>query len=535
MPHSSDAVDPPSGAARDSPSSVAGQIAGTAPAVGGPEPVDGLTPEVGGHAPSTDSLNGSAVGRSGDGVSPRAVKTPTAVFKSTSRESIPALVDVGDLTVDAPAWLVSAIVHILILIALALFLVTQPQTRNFVLRLDPSSDGDDLQTGDFDLPLELDQPLADESDALDPQLIESTRTNDSFLDPAAMPVSPFGQSLRPDTPAIRMALSGREAGMRDALLAAYGGTAGTQDAVMEALRWLTRNQISKSGLWSLTGPYSNGASQDNPDAATALALLAFQGAGYTPESVRSDPFTKVVARGWNALLKRQQDNGNFFTKGRSHGRLYTHAIATIAVCELYGMTQNSAYREAAQRAIDYSVETQGPDGGWRYSPAEKGDLSVTGWFVMALQSARMAGLDVPPATLYAIEEFLDRCSVDGGSQYSYRPGEGKRLSMTAEGLLCRQYLGWSQSDPRLQRGAKILLENVPDWNKREAYYWYYASQVCHHIEGETWRKWNASMRTVLPENQIRSGRERGSWDPSGDGSVGMSGGGRLFITCLSTY
>ena len=107
--------------------------------------------------------------------------------------------------------------------------------------------------------------------------------------------------------------------------------------------------------------------------------------------------------------------------------------------------------------------------------------------------------------------------------------------MTAEGLLCRQYLGWRHADPRLQQGADLLVENLPSWDdgERDVYYWYYATQVCHHMESLHWRRWNEAMREVLPENQVRKGRERGSWDPRGD-RWGQSGG-RLYVTCLSLY
>jgi hypothetical protein len=65
------------------------------------------------------------------------------------------------------------------------------------------------------------------------------------------------------------------------------------------------------------------------------------------------------------------------------------------------------------------------------------------------------------------------------------------------------------------------------------YYWYYATQVCHHLEGRHWRAWNDVMRTVLPAHQEQDGKERGSWDPDGD-AWGNSGG-RLYVTCLSIY
>ena len=37
---------------------------------------------------------------------------------------------------------------------------------------------------------------------------------------------------------------------------------------------------------------------------------------------------------------------------------------TIALCELYGMTDDKKLKEAAQRALDYCYKTQSPQGGW---------------------------------------------------------------------------------------------------------------------------------------------------------------------------
>jgi hypothetical protein len=201
------------------------------------------------------------------------------------------------------------------------------------------------------------------------------------------------------------------------------------------------------------------------------------------------------------------------------------------------MTGDTRWQEPAQRALDYCLEVQSPEGGWRYQPGFDSDLSVTGWFVMALQSARMAGLHVPSESLLRVGNFLDSVSHDAGAKYAYTPGQGKRLSMTAEGLLCRQYLGWPRNDARLRRGVEELLANLPEDREgvRDAYYWYYAAQVCHHMEGDAWRQWNVVMREVIPAMQVREGKERGSWDPDRDSGIGVSGGGRLFVTCLSTF
>jgi hypothetical protein len=107
------------------------------------------------------------------------------------------------------------------------------------------------------------------------------------------------------------------------------------------------------------------------------------------------------------------------------------------------------------------------------------------------------------------------------------------MAMTAEGLLCRQYLGWNRNDERLVKGTGVLLENPIDADSPNVYYWYYATQVLHHMGGQSWNDWNNVMRDVIPRLQETEGKERGSWelqrDPWADGA------GRLFSTCLSLY
>jgi hypothetical protein len=179
------------------------------------------------------------------------------------------------------------------------------------------------------------------------------------------------------------------------------------------------------------------------------------------------------------------------------------------------------------------MSIQAPEGGWRYEPTVDSDMSVTGWFVMAMQSAKMAGLEVKSPVFAHIEEFLDSVAREGGSQYAYRLRDGATLSLSAEGLLCREYLGWKHDDPRLGAGVDYISANPPDWGKRNVYYWYYATQVLHHYEGKPWQVWNDEMRKLLPEKQVKSGKERGSWDPDGD-RWGRDGG-RLYVTCLSLY
>jgi hypothetical protein len=149
-----------------------------------------------------------------------------------------------------------------------------------------------------------------------------------------------------------------------------------------------------------------------------------------------------------------------------------------------------------------------------------------------MQSGLMAGLTVQSPTLDGITKYLDSATPDG-SLYSYQARGEPTLTMTAEALLCRQYLGWTHTDPRLQTGVEYLLENLIDYNEQDLYYWYYATQVLHHMGGRDWDTWNKVMRQVVPENQVKDGKERGSWDPDND-RWGHHGG-RLYTTCLSIY
>lgn len=130
------------------------------------------------------------------------------------------------------------------------------------------------------------------------------------------------------------------------------------------LRWLAKQQ-GADGTWSLTGPYTNGAEEENAISATAMALLAFQGQGNTHLKGK---FKANVAKAWPPLLKNMNADGDFFRNGPAHHRLYTQAQCTIALCELYGMTQDSKFKEPAQRAIKYAIRVQDKKGGWRYIP-----------------------------------------------------------------------------------------------------------------------------------------------------------------------
>lgn len=475
---------------------------------------------------------------------PRPIPAPRPIL--AGQGSVPTLRDRPDETTPeeelkkhflkvSPPILISAVAHMILIIALGIWMLA-PLVKSGV-DLDFSftpEQGQQMDFPDIDIPTEKPEKVAMIADVRLPQV------NDPFSQPTQVDLAPanaaFAGPAAGPTMNINPALLGREKGMKQMLVGAFGGTGESENAVGAGLDWLAKQQ-QKNGAWSLTGPYTSGAQFENFEAATAMALLAFQAAG---NSHQDGKFKHNVAAGLKHLERVQDAEGNFFQPGQRDEWLYTQAQCTIAVCELYGMTKDQELRGTAERAVKFCIESQDEMGGWRYRPRSDSDTSVTGWMVMALQSARMAGLTVPSPTLNRISEYLDKAATNEDmSEYGYLPGQGvSAISMTAEGLLCREYLGWTPKDKRLIKGCTLLLANLPRWEDRDVYYWYYATQTMFHMEGEYWIGWNKVIRDMLVKHQETSGRERGSWDPLGkdpDLWAQRGQGGRLYVTCLSLY
>lgn len=327
---------------------------------------------------------------------------------------------------------------------------------------------------------------------------------------------------------------------------AAGGNDASEAAVARALRWLAAHQ-SPDGRWSLNNYHRHNPAcrckdlnfessvMDNDTAGTALGLLPFLGAGHTHKKGAS-PYAGNVLRALQFLTGRQQNNGDL------GGGMYAHALATIALCEAYGMTSDIKLRLPAQKAIqfiEYAQNTQ--TGGWRYQPRTDGDTSVVAWQVMALRSGQMAGLTVRSQTLDLAKRWLDSCQSDGGAQYSYVPGSGATPAMTAAALLNRQYMGWGPRNPALHKGCEFLLRTAPPPPEKPRpgeqlgpiYYYYYATQVMHHMGDKYWDAWNPRMRDFLIRTQLKKddGHREGSWDPRGSDHGGA--GGRIYATSLA--
>ena len=448
-----------------------------------------------------------------------------------------------------PGLLVSLTVHFLILLVMALIVIAQPSSDDVELEFGWSVPKSQRQTltaprRPFRLKTELTQSKRSKK-------VNKTETKPD--DSAIVTVRPVD---------VEKSLSGRGERVRGAILSQYGESEKIERAISSGLTWIQRQQHS-DGHWQLQAKNRNLGYPDPgyPDAgyvglktdtgATALALLAFLGDGQTHQA---GPYQETIEKGLRWLKGIQKSDGDLHDwneLGRSTA-FYAHSQATIALCEAYALTGDESLREPAELAVKFLIDSQHPTkGGWRYQPQNElaeSDLSVTGWGLMALNTARMAGLDVADEAFQRVSVFLDSVQEMGGSQYKYLPSTAADTvtpAMTAEGLLCRQWLGWPKDHPPMKAGARFILrpEHAPQWaaGKRNVYAWYYTAQFLHNSGGKPWKQWYQAVQQEIVSMQTRTGSRkrggdvRGSWHPTkplGSSHEYGEQGGRLYVTAM---
>jgi hypothetical protein len=359
----------------------------------------------------------------------------------------------------------------------------------------------------------------------------SDQIDDPIDVPLQIPLDPVNELV--EIPVATGVFAGRSTAGRQAALRKFGGTAESERSVNLGLRWLASIQRD-DGSWCFAevGNAADPGYLNTTDmGATSLALLCFLGAGHTHQT--EGPWQKVVDQGLGYLLASARvDSAVADLRGSYQGNsgMYVQGISTICISEASALAPDdkrlSRLGSLAVKFIERSQDRTG--GGWRYEPGERGDTSVVGWQVMALQSARSGGIRVSGKTLQNVRKFLNSVQDDEGAQYGYMRPRSGTPSMTAVGLLCRMYLGAKRSHDDVKRGVKYLASVGP--SREDIYYNYYATQVLHHFGSDYWTSWNQQLREFLVETQLKDGPAAGSWnvtDPHG------RDGGRIYQTALS--
>jgi len=158
-----------------------------------------------------------------------------------------------------------------------------------------------------------------------------------------------------------------------------GATVGTEEAVLEGLRWLIRHQ-NEDGSWGPDTLASHCTPPDKPcipagtevkpyynTGLTGLALLCFLGQGISVGSKieivdtamgKRHQAGDVVKRGIKWLVDHQDKEQGYLSDPDFSYAMYNEALGTMALCEAYGISRNRELKRPAQNAVNWLVAAQ---------------------------------------------------------------------------------------------------------------------------------------------------------------------------------
>ena len=271
---------------------------------------------------------------------------------------------------------------------------------------------------------------------------------------------------------------------------------------------------------------------------SGLALMGFVGEGL-PE------FNGVVGKGAAFFKKSYIAPGTFPQNAQMEARLtgslvgktsrhfiYEQAIAVLAMSEYVHHRKDPEARKMVAEGIRLLVQSQntaakpkvlgGPIdaenrffGGWKYFPQNtSGDISASGWCIIALAAAETAGFKIPPNVRKDYVVFCTKCFNEKEGAYGYEPGGGKVTNTTNSiGVLTTLMCEGGES-PVVRKGLRYIRNSLPCWEKEGGsghypfYYWYYASRAMYVAGGDYWKQWQGVVCPMLLDHQ----NDDGSWD-----------------------
>ena len=240
---------------------------------------------------------------------------------------------------------------------------------------------------------------------------------------------------------------------------------------------------------------------------TALCALAFMSDGHLPGR---GEYGEQVANALEFVLSHSKETG-LLAADTSHGPMYGHGFAALFLGEIYGMnSDDKRVRDALVKAVNLIIGTQNDEGGWRYNPLPyDADISVTICQIMALRSARNAGIKVPKQTIDKAVDYVRRCqNPDGGFKYMLQAG-GSAWPRTAAGVASLFYAGIYEDDS-IERGLQYLKRTAMPGGRTagQAHYYYghyYAVQAMYLAGAEHWSTWWPAIRDELLAKQASNG------------------------------
>lgn len=311
-------------------------------------------------------------------------------------------------------------------------------------------------------------------------------------------------------------------------------------AVERGLAWLAERQVREgpdAGAWvakigyKLNEGYQHTEAERGHVGVTSLACMAFLAGGHLPGR---GPYGDVVERGLGFVINAVGDDGYVTHAG---SRMYSHAFATLFLAEVYGQTHRQDIRGKLQLCVDFIVNSQNAEGGWRYEPyAVTSDMSIVVCQVMALRAARNIGIRVPKSVIdraakYVVDSAVTEQSLQrfpGANYYRneigsfhYQKHDGSRSSfpLTAAGVTAMFGAG-VYSNHSIDQGIRYLQSNLAQFNferGRQAgghyFFWYghyYGVQAMYTAGADKWESYFTTVRDELLRMQTTSG----SWPNS---------------------
>ena len=306
-------------------------------------------------------------------------------------------------------------------------------------------------------------------------------------------------------------------------------------AVRRALQWLAAQQQSDGSFPTLN---------TGQPGVTSLCTLAFMAHGHLPGE---GPYGARLQQAVEFVIRCQKPNGLIALVGPDGRQIsrnihhdigspaaYNHAISSLTLSELYGAARpadTQRLKTAISLALRATLEMQRwpkdrpiDEGGWRYIDdfnMEDSDLSITGWQLKFLRSARNAGFDVPKKAIDDAVAYVRRTYSRQYGAFGYAAGEHadfRSRGMAGAGILALAHAGYHNAPEATRSGDWLLRYNFDDYNQIEPFtqswkndrYHYGLFNCCQGMYQLGGRYWEAffprAVKTVLANQQAD-----GSW------------------------
>ena len=291
-------------------------------------------------------------------------------------------------------------------------------------------------------------------------------------------------------------------------------TTRTEQAIQRGLVFLNARKNRDGSLG--TGQYSGNVG------ITSLAAMAAMCAGHQPGR---GAYGQLITDALRYVLSQANVGGQFpgyiYHQNSGHGPMYGHGFATLFLSEVYGMVHEKDLRrdvrEKLHLAVTLILKSQNRQGAWRYFPgSHDADLSVTVCQMMALRSARNAGILVPKSAVDRSTSYVKACQdiMEGWFRYQKQGSGGggpQGFARTAAGVCALNAAGIYKS-PEVKAGLEFLLRNKPGngFGRPDIHYFYghyYAVQAMWTAGGNYWQEWFPAIRDELLARQ----NPDGSW------------------------